>query len=688
MKSLRYYLLIILGIAAIAALFIFEHYSIDLLNKRNKIYHSLYRIRVLENKIGFELVKNSLFHHDYIQVRRTLENYRHEIQRLSNLLYDFPKLSQEFAHLRSLAKQKEELLQKYRRHSLAVKRSIIAITELLQHLPALHIQNYDYKKSVIATITSIISSLHGSDPSHLKEVEKNLQKLRSFSFKDPKLARLNSRLIAQVAIFLDHFPKLKRIMEESLILSARQSIRRIAKELDAYFDAKLRQINIIFEAIILFYIFLLFMIFFFIYRLDQENEKLQKLQLQLSRQALSDDLTHLLNRRAYKKDVKKIKKPFFALINIDGFKHYNDFYGIAMGDHILRECAKILQNCVPPHYEARFYRVGADEFAILIREESPIEDGRFAKKIIKTFAKTPITFKSITINLSVSVAMSRKRPLLETADLTMKHIKKEKRLKYLTYSDELGLLQEIRQNVKKSKILKEAIKEHRIIPYFQPIIDSRTETVAKYEVLARLRHRDGRIESIYPYLQIAKELGLYDTLSKQIITQAVKTAYRLDKKISVNISMKDIENPEFIDFLGHLFHKYEGIAPKLSFEILESETLKDYRSVEEFISMVRSLGSEVGIDDFGSGYSNFSHIFNLDIDFIKIDGSLIKNLDTNATARLIVENIVSIANRLDIKTVAEFIPDRTIFTIVRELGVDLAQGFYLGEPAPLTQHAP
>ena len=317
----------------------------------------------------------------------------------------------------------------------------------------------------------------------------------------------------------------------------------------------------------------------------------------------------------------------------------------------------------------------------MIEEEFLIDEKAFAQNIFDHFNQKKIVFKSVELYVSVSIGMSRKRPLLETTDMTLKYVKKHK-LSYFVYSDSLGLFKQIKENIKKSKILKNAIDNHQILPYYQPIIETKTAKIVKYEALARLKREEGYYESIYPYLEIAKELRLYEDITKSIIQKSFEEASKQKKAVSINISMKDIENPKMLKFFGKMFNQYPDIARLITFEILESETLKDYEAVKNFINIIRAQGCKVAIDDFGSGYSNFAHIFNLNIDYIKIDGSLIKSIDKDESAKQIIAAIVFLAKKAKIETIAEFVHSREIFLSVKELGIDYAQGYYIAEPSP------
>ena len=156
---------------------------------------------------------------------------------------------------------------------------------------------------------------------------------------------------------------------------------------------------------------------------------------------------------------------------------------------------------------------------------------------------------------------------------------------------------------------------------------------------------------------------------------------KTQKNITINLSFKDILNYEFIDYLDNVLEKLKfKDRNRLVFEILESENLSDYDFLEEFVLKYKKLGVKIAIDDFGSGYSNFIRIIRLKPDYLKIDGSLIKNIDKDNNSYEIVKSIIAFSKTLNIKTIAEYVHSEEIFNLLLELDVDEFQGYYFGKP--------
>ena len=194
--------------------------------------------------------------------------------------------------------------------------------------------------------------------------------------------------------------------------------------------------------------------------------------------------------------------------------------------------------------------------------------------------------------------------------------------------------------------------------------------------------RDGHPVPTWIFLEIAQKAKLYPQVTKIVIDKAFKTFAKLPHiEFSLNLTIDDILSKSTTDYIYEKLENYEH-TNRVIFEITESEEVNDYKVINDFIKGVKRYGVKIAIDDFGSGYANFDHIINIDADFIKVDGSLIQNINKDKNARIITEAIISFSNKLGKKTITEYIHSKEIFDIVKELGADYSQGYYLGEPSP------
>jgi len=164
-----------------------------------------------------------------------------------------------------------------------------------------------------------------------------------------------------------------------------------------------------------------------------------------------------------------------------------------------------------------------------------------------------------------------------------------------------------------------------------------------------------------------------------MLSKSFEAFKNTDNEFSVNITIEDILNNNIKEYIIMMLEKY-NIGSRVVFEIVESESIENFKEVLYFIKNIKSYGCKIAIDDFGTGYSNFEYLVKLEADYIKIDGSLIKEIDTNITSQIVVKNIVNFAKDLKMKTIAEFVENEFIFKKVKELGVDYSQGYYFSEP--------
>jgi len=538
----------------------------------------------------------------------------------------------------------------------------------------------DYEKLVIKTISSIFLAKNSFDEDFIEEIKTNFKKLEKFNFKDKKTDEFHKVLLSHLKLFINNFPFYTKYLNMILNSDSKNKLKETIKEFIKSANEELNFLTALYVVLIIFYIGAIIIILYLLFLVDKENIQLKLMQKKLQNMARIDSLTGLLNRRVLDQDKKNIKDPVFFIVNIDGFKHYNDFYGIKAGDFLLKEVAKALKKIIPKETKAKFYRIGGDDFGILMSKDS-FDIKKIAKKIIDYFKKNKFIYNNIEIHISVGIGITTKKPLIETADMALKHVKKDLRRSYFIYSENLGFYEKIEENIKKTKILKNAIDKDLILPYFQPIFDPYENKIVKYEVLARLKNDKEKIESIFPYLQIAKETKLYESFTKTVFKKSFEFFNGKDCDFALNISIEDISNPNILKFLGNLFKKYPNLSKRVTFEILESAAIDDYDAVRDFVSIIKSMGAKIAIDDFGSGYSNFEHILNLKIDYIKIDGSLIKDITTHKNSELIIKTIKNFADEAKIKTVAEFVHSKEILKKIKELKIDYAQGYFLGKPS-------
>ncbi|MDT8338923.1 MAG: EAL domain-containing protein [Sulfurimonas sp.] len=411
------------------------------------------------------------------------------------------------------------------------------------------------------------------------------------------------------------------------------------------------------------------------------EEKVAEKTKELKDSFLYDRLTHLPNRLKLIEDIsqnKNGKSLHLALINIDTFKDINDLYGYDVGDEILIQVSKrVREVCKDSNF---VYKLPNDEFAIF--KTIQISDEEFFAMIKKTLSvisetKFFVAEQSIFITFSCGIASNQESLLIKTN--TALQIAKKHSKSIVVYNDSLDAKEQIIKNMDALLILKKAIKYDLITPYYQPIYNTRTKKIDKYEALARIITSSGEIIAPFVFLDIAVKSKLYPEITKAIITKSFEFFRDKNLEFSINLSIVDIQSREIMKFILSKIQEFSQ-PQRVVFEILESDKIDDYEEIKGFIKEVKKYGCKVAIDDFGSGYSNFSHILELNVDYLKIDSSLVKFVTTDENSRVIVKTIINFASNLGLKTIAEFVEDKDSLELLEKMGVDFIQGYYIGKP--------
>ena len=396
-----------------------------------------------------------------------------------------------------------------------------------------------------------------------------------------------------------------------------------------------------------------------------------------------DKLTNLPNRNRLKKDLAQTDDVLMAFFDIDGFLTLNDLFGEEIGDGILVELSYKLKEHFPAN-EYSVYKLDVDKFVVVaVNSGKSVEEFyKYTKSFINKIENQSflVNENEIDINLTVGVSHANGALAYKYAQRTITYARTKLR-KIMIYNDSFNIHQSFENNIKWLKQLKNGFKENKFQAYFQPIVDTQTKEIYKYEALIRYIDENGNEVGPYNFLDIAKKTKQYPNIIKVILKDALKLIKEKNKKVSINISYADISNKNTTKYIYDFLTAQSIEHTKLlSFEILESEEIVDFEEVSRFISEVKKFECTVGIDDFGAGYSNFHLLSKLKISFIKIDGSLIQNIHNSKDLEIIVKTISNIAKEFNVKTVAEFVANEEIYNKVKELNIDYSQGFYFDKP--------
>ena len=372
------------------------------------------------------------------------------------------------------------------------------------------------------------------------------------------------------------------------------------------------------------------------------------------------------------------------LLDIDEFKVVNQKFGYESGDIVLKEFTQTLSSILSSR--SIIVRIGGTEFLIL----SPKEEGKVEEQAKKVF--DGLKEKKYLIGNEIqylTVSMSAMSIPEETNFIqNIERLLDEKLLEVKSKGKNgLGVLGVTQLNeVRYSNIdyIKEALEEERLVCLYQPIYETQTKKIVKYEALVRLVDKDDPQKLISPFyfMNVIKGTSQYIKMSKLVLRDVFVTLHAYeDVEISVNVDLDDLDNADMMKLITSNLYENRTIANRLTFEILEQHEIKDYGKVMFYLQQLKAFGSKIAIDDFGSGYASYSYLIKLNIDILKIDGSIIQELkNTPENAKSVIRSIRELAAVFQYEVVAEFVSDKEIYDTLKELDIEYVQGYYLGEP--------
>jgi diguanylate cyclase (GGDEF)-like protein len=399
---------------------------------------------------------------------------------------------------------------------------------------------------------------------------------------------------------------------------------------------------------------------------------------------IHDSLTGLKNRAALIVDLEKNSHFGVILIDIDSFHNYNELYGMEVGNSVLKDLSSFIQSTkIGKRYT--MYRTYGDQF-LLKSENENIDENMIEediKEIFNLFKSFKIDIDNLDDTLDIDITLGAslgKENILKMAEMALKHAKK-RRVNYSIYTKNIDNTAYSKELLIWKDKIKKAISSDNIVPVYQAIVD-KDNNIMKYEALMRLRDVSGDKEELispFYFLDIAIKSKIYPQLTDIMIEKTFKDMKKNGHQFSINLTFEDMINNDIVSTLKSKIKKYD-IGKQIIFEIVESENIDDFPYAKKFVHDFKSMGVRIAIDDFGTGYSNFTHIFELEPDFLKIDGSLIKNIQHDKKSYELVASIVHFSKSLGIETIAEFVSSKEIFEICKKLEIDQYQGFYFSTP--------
>ena len=426
-------------------------------------------------------------------------------------------------------------------------------------------------------------------------------------------------------------------------------------------------------------------------------------EAQLLHLATYDPLTDLLNRRAFHEELElqlqRAERDGTAgallFLDLDQFKYVNDSLGHQAGDTLLKNLATLLKGQLTTG--DLLARLGGDEFAFLLPNTDASEAAAFAQQVLDAMRRhvAVVTGTPVTSTASIGVALypadgQSAEALLARADFAMYAAKEQGRNRYATSAEIPWQQVELGSKLAWERRIREALAGDGLVLYLQPIASLRSGKVEQYELLLRMRGEDGRLIPPGAFLPVAERFGLIQQIDRWVVQQAIRMIADAGRRghklrLEVNLSARAFEDADLLPLVRqHLAET--GIDPAaLVLEITETAAIADFQKATGFMQTLRALGCRFAIDDFGAGFSSFSYLKRLPVDYLKLDGSFIRDLPRDPVDQQMVRAMVEMARGLGLQTIAEFVEDEETLQLLRRYGVDFAQGYYIGKPGPIPE---
>lgn len=443
-----------------------------------------------------------------------------------------------------------------------------------------------------------------------------------------------------------------------------------------------------------------------IYAIARDDSQSQQLNEQLAWQTTHDILTGLYNRQGLEQQVTEAisvcqtssNPAVFCYLDLDRFRLINDLCGYVMGDRILCQIANILKQQINPH--DILARIGGDEFGILFANSSLEQAEVIANTIRQLIQEFRFQWqnKTFTIGASIGIVAIDENSrdfsnLLCLADTACHAAKQKGRNCIRVYRPDDEDLNRQRDERKWISHLITALEEDRFVLYSQKIVSLKEKNLNHYEILLRLLDEKGNLISPMVFMPAAENYDLMPAIDRWVIKnfffnysdhcQKQATEEISTTMYTINLSGASLNSDRFFEFLKEQLATYPIAPQNICFEITETVAISNLHIVAQFIRELKELGCLFALDDFGSGMSSLAYLKTLPVDYLKIDGSFVRNIVNDPIDCATVECFSKISNVMNIKTIAEFVENQQIVTKLQELGIDYAQGYGIGKPLPL-----
>ena len=424
--------------------------------------------------------------------------------------------------------------------------------------------------------------------------------------------------------------------------------------------------------------------------LSQTNKKIK----QLHYLATHDFLTDIPNRYYLEEYLNQLilsntgqqTESALLFIDLDNFKVVNDSFGHASGDQILLSVVKRLNMHLGDG--ALLARLGGDEFAVVLKNTTLEKANTVAYQLLEALRMEDFKVKGhqVTIKVTASIGILIIDGKLDTqtlfsyADVALYTAKEEgkNRISVIQSSFDIARLSKSNQTI---LLINDALKEDRFTLYFQPVVKM-DGTIVHYEALLRMVDQQGDLIFPNEFLPIAERFGLMSQIDRWVVNSAINCLIEhAEFSVFVNLSASSLGDEELLNFIENRIAESSVLPSRIGFEITETAAIKDLDQAELWIRRLKSTGCKFALDDFGVGFLTFTHLQRLPVDYLKIDGSFIRNLDVDPINKALVQAINDVVHTLNKATIAECVENEAIWRILSDLKIDFGQGYFLGRPA-------
>ncbi len=427
--------------------------------------------------------------------------------------------------------------------------------------------------------------------------------------------------------------------------------------------------------------------------------------LEIERLATHDGLTGLPNRVSLQKALEAAladgEKGSVALLDVDHFKYINDNFGHRAGDQLLIAIGGLLKDLVK-NENVQIFRLGGDEFAMHLPDALRGDASQIGERALSALRhyKFPVPGQGCLSTLTGSIGVATYpfhgadvATLLANVDIAMYQAKDNGRNRVRLHDHNPDDLRGTHKRVHWSRELREVLDENRVMLCSQPVIRLADRMSVHQEILVRIIDRNGGMVLPGQFIEVAESLGMAQEIDLRVVSKVIDVLkgaeYRGRKtRFFVNLSRTSISDPHWV----RRFQAMLAVAPidhsQLVFEITETAAMSSVDVTQEFIAQMKGMGCRFALDDFGAGFSSFYFLKRFDVDYLKIDGSFVRDLATDNASRLFVRALCDVARGLNKQVVAEWVEDQSVMDILVEMGVQYGQGFLFARPLPFPAVAP